>query len=608
MLRGTPLRARRLARVALGDVPQRVVDRGERVGVERDARGLDVVRDLLGSRRPDDRGGHVRVLQRPRDRELCERQAGLVGDGLQALDGLEDLVAHEPLDHVRAALLVRGARALGCRLARLVLAGEDSLRDRRPDDLAEAELLRGGDDLTLDDAPQHRVLRLVRDELEAELLREGGTRADLLGVPLADADVQRLALPDDVGEGLHRLLEGRLVVVAVRLVEVDVVGLQALERPVDRLRDVLPAEADVVVALRTGRPVDLREDLERLAALGLERLAEDGLGGGVGVRVGGVERGDARVERCPHALGGDVVLDLRAVRQPVAVGDLGDLESGVAQVPEFHGSDASPARGGVRGRGSTWVGVGCGVRWGAQAPLSGRRAGGPGVRSPDARAGWTGAPRPPSRARSARPASPPAHHPHPHPASSRSTALRPAGRSLHTAPRPTALHSSGRHPPPTIPVPAPCLHGLRSRLPRPAPRTPLPRPRGAPARRLRRSPPFAALVPPLPRHPVLDPAGQPRGACTGRRTPPPTRPGVQSHDGSSSARDPAATTPRTRPAHPRHHDRHGPGHPRPRDGRTPEPARPSVGRALRHDADRRSREHLRHARAGAHGRRTRRGR
>ena len=47
-----------------------------------------------------------------------------------------------------------------------------------------------------------------------------------LGRPLADADVEGLALPHDVREGLHRLFQRGLVVVAVGLVEVHVVRLQ----------------------------------------------------------------------------------------------------------------------------------------------------------------------------------------------------------------------------------------------------------------------------------------------------------------------------------------------------------------------------------------------
>ena len=109
-----------------------------------------------------------------------------------------------------------------------VLAGEHALGQRRPDDLGHALLGRGGDDLVLDDPPQHRVLRLVADQLDAEVAGEGRAGGDLLGPPLADPDVEHLAGAHQVGEGGHRLLERHGRVVAVGLVEVDVVGLQPL--------------------------------------------------------------------------------------------------------------------------------------------------------------------------------------------------------------------------------------------------------------------------------------------------------------------------------------------------------------------------------------------
>ena len=87
----------------------------------------------------------------------------------------------------------------------------------------------------------------------------------------------------------------------------------------------------------TGRPVDLREDLQALAALAREGAAEDRLGARAGVDVGGVERRDAVVERRAHAGHRRVLLDLRAVGDPVAVGDLADLQAGPAEVPELHG-------------------------------------------------------------------------------------------------------------------------------------------------------------------------------------------------------------------------------------------------------------------------------
>ena len=193
----------------------------------------------------------------------------------------------------------------------------------------------------LDDPPQHGVLRLVGDQLDAELLRERVAGADLLGGPLADADVERLAVADHVGERLHGLLERRLVVVPVRLVEVDVVGAEPLSEP---LIDSMMCLRDRPVSLwpaGAGRPVDLGEDLQRLAALALERLAEHRLGLGVGVDVGGVERGDARVEGRPYACRRRVVLDLGAVREPVAVDDFADLEAAVAEVSEVHGFEPS---------------------------------------------------------------------------------------------------------------------------------------------------------------------------------------------------------------------------------------------------------------------------
>ena len=158
------------------------------------------------------------------------------------------------------------------RLTGQVLAGEHALRDRRPHDLRQPELLdAGGHHLGLDDPPQHRVLRLARHERDAAARAASAAPARIcVGGPLRHADVEHLARPDDVGERLHRLLERRLVVVAVRLVEVDVVGLQPAQRAVDRLHDVLAGQAAVVPA-RAGRPVHLREDLQALAALALAR-------------------------------------------------------------------------------------------------------------------------------------------------------------------------------------------------------------------------------------------------------------------------------------------------------------------------------------------------
>jgi hypothetical protein len=102
--------------------------------------------------------------------------------------------------------------------------------------------------------------------MDLQLPSQRVRRPDLRCAPLGDSDVERLAGADDVGEGFHRLLERSGVVVPVGLVEVDIVGLQAPQRTVDRLHDVLAGQATVVVA-RPGRPEDLGEDLQAFAAL-----------------------------------------------------------------------------------------------------------------------------------------------------------------------------------------------------------------------------------------------------------------------------------------------------------------------------------------------------
>ena len=68
----------------------------------------------------------------------------------------------------------------------------------------------------------------------------------------------------------------------------------------------------------------------------VQRPAQHRLGPGPGVDVRGVERGDALVERGGDARHGRVLLDLRSVGDPVAVGDLADFQAAAAEMTMFH--------------------------------------------------------------------------------------------------------------------------------------------------------------------------------------------------------------------------------------------------------------------------------
>ncbi len=144
-----------------------------------------------------------------------------------------------------------------------------------------------------------------------------------------------LAGAHHVGEGLHGLLERREPVETVRLVQVDVVGPEPAQGVVDGLHDVLARKA-AVVAPRPGGPVDLGEYFEALPAFPLQRPAEDGLRTGLRVDVGGVEGGDSRVEGRAHAGDGGLLLDLRTVGEPVAIGDFADQQTTAAKMTVFH--------------------------------------------------------------------------------------------------------------------------------------------------------------------------------------------------------------------------------------------------------------------------------
>ena len=58
-------------------------------------------------------------------------------------------------------------------------------------------------------------------------------RTYLLGIPLAYTDVERFALANNVCKSLHGFFERGFDVIAMSLVEIDIVGLQSLERAID---------------------------------------------------------------------------------------------------------------------------------------------------------------------------------------------------------------------------------------------------------------------------------------------------------------------------------------------------------------------------------------
>ena len=126
-----------------------------------------------------------------------------------------------------------------------MLSREQPAGDRVVGDDADALLAAEREHLPLDLAEEQVVAGL--DGVEAgqpERLAAADGPHQLVGQEVRAADVADLALVDEIVEGAQRLVDRRRRVIAVELVEVDVVGLQASQRGIDRVEDVLAGVAE----------------------------------------------------------------------------------------------------------------------------------------------------------------------------------------------------------------------------------------------------------------------------------------------------------------------------------------------------------------------------
>jgi hypothetical protein len=222
--------------------------------------------------RARDRRGHRGPRDLPGDRDLARFRVVLLGHLVERLEDAQP---------ARVEVLLGGAgaaRALGRVGLGAVLAGEEAGGQRIEVDHADLALQAQRLEIVL----EHGAVVEVVQRLQALVARDAQALGDVerLGQPrrgeVRGADGAHLAGLHEVVEGTQRVLERRVGVVVVRLVEVDVVGLQALERGLDRLADVGRREPDLAFAHRLAE-LGGQHHAAALAAL-LEPLADDGLG------------------------------------------------------------------------------------------------------------------------------------------------------------------------------------------------------------------------------------------------------------------------------------------------------------------------------------------
>jgi hypothetical protein len=184
------------------------------------------------------------------------------------------------------------------------------------------------------------------------LLSDLGGLHDLNSRPLGSSPVVcKVQVADDLSEALDNLLHGSADIRPVCEHNVHVRLLQPLQRALETLDNVLPAEATGVGLLAACAEEDLgAEDVlvTRPVEL-LEGIAHLNLALTVGVHLRGVEEVDAVVPGGLHALLDNVAVLSAAVGEPATKGEDGNLETAGTKVAELHVLGVKDASDGGRG-------------------------------------------------------------------------------------------------------------------------------------------------------------------------------------------------------------------------------------------------------------------
>ncbi len=178
----------------------------------------------------------------------------------------------------------------------VVLPGEEPALERRV--RADREILIGAN---VEELPDGVAVGGVEPRLghlepfEAVHVARPQRLRQLPGRHRGGAQVVHLPLFDEAGERPEGLPDRRLVVPAVDVVEVDVVGVEPVERPFDLRSNVLARE--ILVELALHRPIHLAGDHDVLAFVVVEPLADPAFALAAAVAIGGVNEVDPVVPR-----------------------------------------------------------------------------------------------------------------------------------------------------------------------------------------------------------------------------------------------------------------------------------------------------------------------
>src|SRR6202166_4686656 len=215
----------------------------------------EIILKLVEAFRANDDRGYCRLGQEPCDRETCRTTAMCFRDRSHHVENIPGpLFVHD------RKVVVSAARICGLLVHPAVLAGQQTTGKRTPYEQADLFGLQQGNDFPFEIAAGDRVISLKRVESgqDPELADAKGF-GEPPCLPVGAADVADLSLMHQGVESSKRLFDRGHGIVAMNLVQIDVVGLQAAETGLYSVHNVAARSPDVIPP-RADAAIDLRRD------------------------------------------------------------------------------------------------------------------------------------------------------------------------------------------------------------------------------------------------------------------------------------------------------------------------------------------------------------
>src|SRR5712672_2681162 len=213
----------------------------------------EIVLKLVEAFRANDDRGYHGLCQEPRERETCRATSMCFRDRRHHVEDLPGpLFVHD------RKVVFSAARIRGLLVRPGELAGKQATGERTPYEQADLFGFQQGNDFPLEIAAGDRVISLKRVEL-GQIPELGDTEGsgDLPCLPVGAADVADLSLLYQGVESAKRLFERGHGIIAVDLVQVDMVGLQTAETGLHTVHNVAARRPDVIRP-RADAAIDLR--------------------------------------------------------------------------------------------------------------------------------------------------------------------------------------------------------------------------------------------------------------------------------------------------------------------------------------------------------------